>query len=161
MLTVLLRVAGLTGIYLLVLTSVHPGDLLTGLAVAVPIVVAMQFAHRSRASGGPTLRRLAAVPRLVWGTLADVVRGAWEVSGFCLRRSRLRPGMVAVPIGRCSPGAAAAWGIRVGIAPDSVVVELDERKGQMILHVLDASDPDAVRAAQLASYERLQRRVFP
>jgi hypothetical protein len=31
----------------------------------------------------------------------------------------------------------------------------------MVLHVIDAADPDAVRAEQLDSYERRQRRVFP
>lgn len=31
----------------------------------------------------------------------------------------------------------------------------------MLLHVLDARDPDAVIAAQTDSYERRQRRVFP
>ncbi|MFD7660724.1 Na+/H+ antiporter subunit E [Actinosynnema sp. NPDC059797] len=66
-----------------------------------------------------------------------------------------------VPIPPRGPAAAAAWGIRVGFVPDTVVVELDERKGSMLLHVLDARDPDAVIAAQLDSYERRQRRVFP
>jgi 50S ribosomal subunit-associated GTPase HflX len=31
----------------------------------------------------------------------------------------------------------------------------------MLLHVIDASDPAAVVAAQLEAYERVQRRVFP
>jgi multisubunit Na+/H+ antiporter MnhE subunit len=51
--------------------------------------------------------------------------------------------------------------VRVGITPDTVVVELDEERGRMLLHVIDASDPDAVRSEQLRSYERRQRRVFP
>ena len=31
----------------------------------------------------------------------------------------------------------------------------------MYLHVLDASDPDAIRAAHADLYERYQRKVFP
>jgi hypothetical protein len=31
----------------------------------------------------------------------------------------------------------------------------------VLLHVIDAVDPDAVRAEQLNSYRRRQRRVFP
>jgi multisubunit Na+/H+ antiporter MnhE subunit len=42
-----------------------------------------------------------------------------------------------------------------------VVVELDEERGRMLLHVIDAGDPNAVRAEQLDSYRRRQRRVFP
>jgi multicomponent Na+:H+ antiporter subunit E len=52
-------------------------------------------------------------------------------------------------------------GVRVGLTPDTVVVELDEERGEMLLHVIDARDPDAVRAEQLHSYRRRQRRVFP
>jgi multisubunit Na+/H+ antiporter MnhE subunit len=51
--------------------------------------------------------------------------------------------------------------VRVGISPDTVVVGLDETRGRMLLHVINARDPDAVIAAQLDGYERRQRRVFP
>jgi len=66
-----------------------------------------------------------------------------------------------VPIPPCPPPSAGAWGVRVGLTPDTIVVELDNEEGRMLLHVLDARDPDAVRAGQLESYERRQRRVFP
>jgi multisubunit Na+/H+ antiporter MnhE subunit len=49
----------------------------------------------------------------------------------------------------------------VGLSPDTIVVEVDEQRGELLLHVLDARDPDAVRREQLGSYERRQRRVFP
>jgi multisubunit Na+/H+ antiporter MnhE subunit len=57
--------------------------------------------------------------------------------------------------------SAAAWGVRVNLTPGTVVVEIDERGGHMLLHVIDARDPDAVRAEQMGTYQRLQRRVFP
>ena len=65
------------------------------------------------------------------------------------------------PIRRDAPSSAAAWGIRVGLAPASVVVEVDDARGELLLHVPDARDPDAVRRAQLHAYERRQARVFP
>ena len=55
------------------------------------------------------------------------------------------PGLVTVPIPASTPPSAAAWGVRVGLTPDTVVVELDEERGEMLLHVIDARDPDAVR----------------
>jgi multisubunit Na+/H+ antiporter MnhE subunit len=42
-----------------------------------------------------------------------------------------------------------------------VFIDLDEAAGVMLLHVIDASDPEQVRAAHLRFYERYQRRVFP
>jgi len=53
----------------------------------------------------------------------------------------------------------------VGIRSCLTVVELEQAAAAdgpaRLLHVLDARDPDAVRAGQLESYERRQRRVFP
>jgi multisubunit Na+/H+ antiporter MnhE subunit len=80
---------------------------------------------------------------------------------WCVTPRRTPPGLVTIPIPPCPPTSAAAWGIRVGITPDTVVVDLDEERGRMLLHVIDARDPDAVRAEQLDSYRRRQRRVFP
>jgi multisubunit Na+/H+ antiporter MnhE subunit len=158
----LLRVVALTAIYLLVLTSVHPGDILTGVVLSVIFIAA---ARRIRPLGpphaAPWLRRLAGVPALVGGTLVDVAVSTWRTALWCLNPRRTPPGLVTVPIPACGAPSAAAWGVRVGITPDTVVVDLDEERGRMVLHVLDARDPDAVRAEQLRSYERRQRRVFP
>ena len=158
---IVLRVVALTAIYLLVLTSVHPGDVLTGVVLAVALVAA-----------GRRIQPLGPPPSEPWhggspGCLRSSV-GRWSSSFgapghclWCLNPRRSAPGLVTVPIPPCPPTSAAAWGVRVGITPDTVVVEIDEERGRMLLHVIDARDPDAVRAGQLDSYRRHQRRVFP
>jgi multisubunit Na+/H+ antiporter MnhE subunit len=158
----LLRVAALTAIYLLVLTSVAPGDVLVGIVLSALLVAA---GRRIRPLGPPPdvplARRLAGVPALVAGTAVDLVRSTRRTAAWCLHPGRTPAGLVTVPIPPCTPSSAAAWGIRVGLTPDTVVVELDDERGRILLHVIDARDPDAVRADQLDSYERRQRRVFP
>jgi multisubunit Na+/H+ antiporter MnhE subunit len=160
--TALLRMAGLTAVYLLALTSVQPGDILVGVVLSALLVVG---GRRIRPLGDPPDvplgRRLGGIPALVGGTLVDLAVGAWRTTAWCLDPHRTPPGLINIPIPGCAPSTAAAWGVRVGITPDTVVVELDEHRGEMLLHVLDARDPDAVRAEQLRSYERRQRRVFP
>jgi multisubunit Na+/H+ antiporter MnhE subunit len=150
-----------TTIYLLVLTSVAPGDVLVGILLSVLLVAA---GRRIRPLGPPQAvplaRRLAGVPVLVGGTAVDLARSTWRTATWCLHPRRTPAGLVTVPITPCRPSSAAAWGVRVGITPDTVVVGLDNERGLMLLHVLDARHPDAVRAAQLDSYERRQRRVF-
>ncbi len=162
MIALLLRVVVLTAIYLLVLTSLHPGDVLTGLVLSTVIVVA----GRRLATLGPPpevslLRRIAATPALILGTLVDLAIGTWQTAVALVGRGLADGGLVEVPIPRTGPVSAAAWGVRVGFVPDTVVVEIDEGQGRMLLHVLDARDPEAVIATQLDSYERRQRRVFP
>jgi multisubunit Na+/H+ antiporter MnhE subunit len=157
-----MRVVVLTTIYLLVLTSLDPGDVLTGLVLSVVLVAASRrIRPLGRPCPEPLTRRLAGLPALVGGTLVDIAVSTWRTALWCVRARRTPPGMVAVPIPVCSEPSGAAWGVRVGITPDTVVVELDEERGRMLLHVIDARDPDAVRAEQLDLYERRQRRVFP
>ena len=162
MIAALGRVVALVAVYLLVLTSVAPADILVGTVLAVVIVAT---GHRLRRpdpppAGTTPLRRLAGIPALVGGTLVDMARASWQVALCCLRGRLPGPGLVSVPIGP-DPASAAAWGVRVGLSPDTIVVEVDEQRGELLLHVLDARDPDAVRREQLATYERRQRRVFP
>ena len=158
-----LAIGGLTGIYLLVLTSVRPGDVAVGVVLSALLVA---FGRRRIAPLGapPDVRlgrRLAAVAALLGGTLVDLARSTWRTAAWCVHPGRSRPGLVTVTIPSCTPSSAAVWGVRVGITPDSLVVELDETRGRMLLHVLDAGDPEAVRAEQRRSYERRQRGVFP
>lgn len=164
MISLLLRVVALTSVYLLALTSLRPGDVLIGLLLSTSLVV---VAGRVRPNGPPRTpladlgRRLAGVPALIGGTLVDLVVGTWQTAVTLVRRGSTAPGLVEVPIPRTGPVPAAAWAVRVGFVPDTVVVEVDEERGRMLLHVLDARDPEAVVAAQLDSYRRRQRRVFP
>jgi multisubunit Na+/H+ antiporter MnhE subunit len=162
----LLRVAALTAVYLLVLTSLHPGDILIGLLLSAVLVAGPRHLREPdwpvRPPGTSVASRLAGIPALVGGTLVDIARGTWQVVDYCLAPRRWpQPGLVSVPIRPHGPSSAAAWGIRVGLAPDTVVVDVDEEQGLLLLHVLDAGDPNAVRTAQLDSYRRRQRRVFP
>ncbi|MFI9005745.1 Na+/H+ antiporter subunit E [Actinosynnema sp. NPDC053489] len=157
---VVLRVVMLTTVYLLALTSLRPGDVVVGLVLATLLVL---VARRIRPPGpaSPLGRRLAGVPALVGGTLVDLVVGTWQTAACLVGRGPTAAGLVEVPIPRSGPASAAAWGVRVGFVPDTVVVEIDEERGRMLLHVLDAHDPAAVVAAQHDSYRRRQRRVFP
>ncbi len=162
MIALLLRVLVLTAIYLLALTSLHPGDILTGLVLATVIVAVRRTVSSARpAPRAPLFRQLAGLPALVGGTLVDLARGTWDTAVNLMGRGLADGGLVEVPIPRTSPTSAAAWGVRVGFVPDTVVVDVDEERGRMLLHVLDARDPEAVAAEQIDSYQRRQRRVFP
>ncbi|MDD7921459.1 Na+/H+ antiporter subunit E [Actinomycetospora callitridis] len=166
MIGILLRVVALTGLYLLVVSSTKLGDIATGVVLA-SLVVAVGRRHRRTSAPTPaptstraTLRRLAGVPTLIGGTVVDVVTGSADVIRCCLGRPP-DPGLVWLPTGPTSPSSFAAWGIRLGITPNTVVVEVDEERGAVLVHVLDAHDPETVRDEQMASYRSRQQRVFP
>jgi multicomponent Na+:H+ antiporter subunit E len=160
----LLAVALLAAVYLLTLGSTHPLDLALGLVLAATLMVGL--GGRLRPPQGrdrpPLGLRVAASPPLVGAVLAEVARGTWDVG---LRVLGLRPlegpGIVLVPIGERSPQGVAVTGLLVGLSPGSMLLEVDEQRRMMLFHVIDARDPEAVRAQIDRLYQRWQRRVFP
>lgn len=159
-----LWVAVLAGVYLLALGSIHPLDV----AFAVVLAAVLSFGLRGRlqrpqGSGPPSLAaRLAAAPLLLAALLAEITRGTVDVA---LRVLHLRPveqpGIVLVPIGDRSELGVAVTGLLAGLSPGSLMLDVDSERRAMLFHVIDASDPDAVRAHIDGFYHRYQRRVFP
>jgi multisubunit Na+/H+ antiporter MnhE subunit len=159
----LLWVAVLAAVYLLALGSFHPGDLALGLLLAAGLSFGLRGRlERPQGEGPPLAARVAAAPLLLAALLAEVTRGTWDVA---LRVLGLRPlehpGIVAIPIGERSELGVAVTGLLAGLSPGSLLLDVDRERRAMLFHVIDASDPDAVRAQLDRFYQRYQRRVFP
>ena len=156
---ILLRAAGLVAVYLLVLTSAMPGDVLIGALLALPIVVALR-PRRARPLVAPVLTQAWAAGGLLAQTASEMVRGSWRVARYCVGGEG-SPGLVEIPQGDRSPDGVALWGVLTGEAPDEIPVDVDDRRRVLIVHLIDASDPAAVRARHARTHERWQRRVVP
>jgi multicomponent Na+:H+ antiporter subunit E len=159
----LLWIALLAAVYLLALGSAHPLDLAFGLVLAAVLSYGLRGRlQRPQGEGPPLTARLAAGPLLLAALLAEVAGGTWDVA---LRVLHLRPveqpGIVLVPIGERSELGVAVTGLLVGLSPGSLLLDVDAERRAMLFHVIDASDPDAVRAQLDRFYQRYQRRVFP
>jgi multicomponent K+:H+ antiporter subunit E/multicomponent Na+:H+ antiporter subunit E len=89
-----------------------------------------------------------------------MVRGSWRVVRMCLGAPSA-PGYVELPRGARSEGAVALWGLLTGEAPDEIPVDVDDERDVLIVQLIDAADPDAVRARHARTYERWMRRVVP
>ncbi|KUH65502.1 sodium:proton antiporter [Mycolicibacterium novocastrense] len=166
MIAAMVRIVLLTAVYLIVLSSDEPADILIGALLATLVVLAGSAMRKQgwqpdRPAGTTPWRRMAGIPALIGVTVLDMCRASWTVSRHCLGLRPMAPGQVTMAIRPGSPASATAWAIRVGLSPDTVVVDVDDEKGTLVLHVLDARDPDAIRREQTVSYERAQRRVFP
>ncbi|MFD7659034.1 Na+/H+ antiporter subunit E, partial [Actinosynnema sp. NPDC059797] len=99
MLALLVRVVVLTAVYLLVLTSLHPGDVATGLVLSTLVVVAAARVSSSRPEPSSSLpRRLACAPALIGGTMVDLAKGTWDTVRCLTGRGLPHGGLVEVPI---------------------------------------------------------------
>ena len=145
----------LAAMYLLVLTSLAPGDVATAALLGLGAAVALRPRTGSSRAGRLSLRP-AAAPALVWETAAEMVRGSWRVVRFCLG-ARAAPGFVEIPRDGRTDLDVALWGLVTGEAPDEIVVDVDEERDVLVVHLTDASDPDAVRARHRAALERHRR----
>jgi len=156
---ILVRATGLVAIYLLVLTSAMPGDALVGAVLALPIAVALRPRRPGLPAGRP-LTRLRGAGGLVAQTASEMVRGSWRVARYCLGGEG-SPGLVEIPRGDRSRAGIATWGVLTGEAPDEIPVDVDEQRGALIVHLVDASDPAPVRARHARTHERWLRQVVP
>jgi multisubunit Na+/H+ antiporter MnhE subunit len=151
----LVRAAGLAVVYLLVLTSTDPGDVLVGIALGLGLALGLR-PRRPSGHGAPWFERLAAAAVVALQTAVEMVRGSWRVVLFCLG-GRPGPGFVEIPREARSRHETALWGVLTGEAPDEVPV--DAGRDALVVHLVDARDPDAVRARHAAAHERWQRKV--
>jgi len=160
----LLSLVPLVLVYVLVLASAGPWDAAIGTALAGALLWGTRgfLFGESPAPPANPVRRLAAFVPFATATLRDVLRGTWNVALVVLHLRPLRhPGIVAVPIGERTLLGVAVTALVDTLSPGSCLVDVDWERRTILLHVIDASDPDAIRAAHERFYRRYQRHVFP
>lgn len=158
------QILGAVLVFLGVLTSVKPGDIILGALIAVPAVLAAERLPRPNGpAGAPSMvLRLLWLPLFAAAVLWDVAIGTWDVTLRVLGLRAMRsPGIVLVPIGERSEAGTAISALALTLSPGSLLLDVDRERGVMLVHEVDASDPEAVRARHQRFYERFQRRVFP
>ncbi len=157
----------LTLVYALALASFHPWDLLIGAGLSAALLFSfgrlVSGSAPETAEGRPSLPgRLAAFVPFAAAVTRDALSGAWRVFLVTLRLGRpASPGVVAVPLGERTPTGVAVSAFLAAFTPDTLLVGVDEEERVMLIHAVDAADPDAVREAQQEFYRRYQRKVFP
>lgn len=160
----LLTIALLTATYLLVLDSVHLLDVAAGVVVAVCVValLAPLLFSAPAIPGVELAKRIARFPRFAAAVVWEIVLGTWQVALVVMGlRPLLSPGIIAVPVGDRSQTGIAVTTLAITLSPGELLVDIDEDRELMLIHVLDARDPDGVRERYAAFYERYQRGVFP
>ncbi len=146
----------------MVLASFHPWDLFFGAMFSGALV----YAFRSFVFGGQPnpltglAGRTAAFLPFVVAVVWDVLKGTWEVALITLHiKPLVEPGVVKLPVGERTPTGVAVLGLVTTLSPGAFLIEANDEF--MLIHVIDASDPDAFREEREDFYQRYQRKVFP
>lgn len=160
----LLSLALLVAVYLLVLASAAPWDIAFGVLIGSALLLMFRgFVFGGQMRPLPSLwRRILAFFPFAVMVVWEILRGTWNVALVVLHiRPMRQPGIVPLPIGERTPLGIAVNSLVIALPPGSFMVDVDYEKQVMLIHVLDASDPDAVREGFQEFYRRYQRHVFP
>lgn len=142
--------------------SVAPRDLVLGVLVGAAALWIARAAIRGRAA--PSTGLLDAVIGTA-GLLAltgwDIVRGTSQVVLVVLGlRSADRAGFVEVPFDERTDDGVRVTALLTTMSPGDVVLHLDRDRRVMLVHTIDADDPEGFRE-RLRDRYRLQRRAWP
>lgn len=159
--TRVLATLGLAALYVGTLGSLALADVVVGLLVGALLAY---FATGRRGLGGvrASLGKVLRLPWFLFGVVLEVLQGSVGMALVILGvRDWRRQGFVEVTIGSRTSVGITVSSLVAGLSPGSVVVDVDEEKHIMLLHVIDASDAEVVRARLADFYRRYQARVFP
>ncbi|WP_426166760.1 Na+/H+ antiporter subunit E [Sandarakinorhabdus sp. DWP1-3-1] len=147
----------LVAVWLLLANSISAGALVVGIVVgiALPVFTAPFWPDRPRVNFGLGLAYLLMV---LW----DIVIANFEVAAIILfRRSRdLRPTWLVIPIALQTPEAITVLAATISLTPGTVSADVSACGRYLLVHALDAVDPDAEIARIKSRYESRLQQVF-
>lgn len=92
------------------------------------------------------LHILTFVPVLLYYLIIDILKGTWQVASITLGINELRrPGIIKIAFDKYTHHAIGPIGFFVTLSPGSFLVDVDWDERVMLIHVVDASDPERVR----------------
>ena len=143
--------------WILLQGSLAPAHLLWAaiLALALPWLVHDFLGRYGR------LRAIGPAFRLAAVVLVDIVRANLAVARIVLHPGREpRPAWVRVPYTLTDARGIALLGAIITNTPGTVSSVVDENRREILVHALDAPDPEAVVAEILERYERPLTEIF-
>ncbi len=150
-------IAGLTAVYCLTLASIAWQDVILGAVFATVLVAGLgrRILPKPLPDVGYVLHVITYSPVFAWMLLVDVVKGTWLVASIVTGLRPLQhPGIVRVPLGNHTQNSVGIVGLIVTVSPGSFLIDVDWNDHVMLVHYMDASNPDQCRA-DVEKYYRL------
>lgn len=144
--------------WLMLVNEFKWGSLVFGamLGVALPLLTAPYWPDR------PLVRNWWAAAEYVLIVIYDIVKSNIIVAMIVLfrRRDSLRSAWVMVPLDLTSPEAITVLAGTITMTPGTLTADISADGRALLIHCLDAPDPDAVRDDIKARYETRLKRIF-
>jgi multicomponent K+:H+ antiporter subunit E len=148
----------LVAVWQMLVNYVSLGTLVFGLilGILIPLLTAPYWPDR------PRLKNPAMIVEFILIVLWDIVVANVSVAKIILfkRNEDMRPTWVTVPIDLRSPEAITVLAGTITMTPGTVSADVAADGRSLLVHCLDAADPDAVRDDIKQRYERRLREIF-
>ena len=148
----------LTVVWVLLQNNVSAGMVVFGLilGIVIPRATAVWWPDRPRA-----LRLTLMIPYMLlvmWDILIANVQVAWIV--LTRPNSKLRPAWVVIPLDLKQPEAISILAGTITLTPGTVSADLSDGGHSLLVHALDAPNPDEIRDQIKDRYESRLKRIF-
>lgn len=145
-------------VWCLLMNTLSLGTVVMGLILGflIPIAAAAYWPNR------PPLPRpwllLSYLALVIW----DIIVANIEVAMIVLFKSNaaMKPNWIVIPLDLRTPEAITMLAGTITLTPGTVSADLSADGTALLVHALDAPDPDAVRDAIKARYEARLKRIF-
>lgn len=146
-------------VWQMLVNQVTVGSLLLGLSfgIVIPLVTSPYWLNR------PRLRRPLKFIPFAMVVLWDICIANLVVAHAILfkRKADLRSTWIAVPLDLESPEAITVLAGTITMTPGTVSSDISACGRVLLVHCLDAPDPDAVRDQIKQRYEKRLKEIFP
>ena len=126
------------------------------LGVIIPRLTAVWWPDRPR--GFKTGKMTAYVVLVLWDIIVANVEVAWIV--LTRPNSKLRPAWIVIPLDLRQPEAITVLAGTITLTPGTVSSDVSNTGHYLLVHALDAPDPDAVRDDIKQRYEARLKEIF-
>ena len=148
----------LVAVWQMLVNYVSLGTLVFGLilGILIPLLTAPYWPDR------PRLKNPAMIVEFILIVLWDIVVANVSVAKIILfkRNDDMRPTWITVPLDLRSPEAITVLAGTITMTPGTVSADVAADGRSLLVHCLDAADPDAVRDDIKQRYERRLREIF-
>lgn len=148
----------LAAVWLLLLNDFSAGALVLGLLLGLLIPY---FTHRFW-PGAPALRRPLKILAYGLVVLWDIVVANVQVALLVLFRSNeeMKPAFISIPLEIRSPEAIAVLAGTITMTPGTVSSDVSSDQKSLLVHCLDAPDPEAILRDIKDRYEARLKEIF-
>ncbi|MDT8326735.1 MAG: Na+/H+ antiporter subunit E [Roseovarius sp.] len=134
------------------------GNLVLGgaLGLIIPIITSPYWPNRPRLKSAP--RIVAYVLLVIWDIIVANVQVAYII--LFKANANIKPAWISIPLDLRTPEAITVLAGTITLTPGTVSSDLSADGRSLLVHCLDAPDPDAVRDDIKNRYERRLKEIF-